>query len=331
MRSFQAVSEKAARAALSGSAGTGRRSGAFMADSVGDRGGSQRPGPRVADATLRAGWRVQGRPRILRLSRRAMPAAPTASKPRNSRSAGFRPRRAARGVAPAQTTSDTPRAGASARFRYECGRWPGNASVSPGVEHVQLAGHHQRDAAVQAGEVLARGRQVRRAGHHGADAQRHQLHLLVGHRLGHQRAHDDVAALVLRGELRGAPQPHGRARRGEQLVERRGQRLRHLQQRLQRRIAGARLEARDRRPRHARGGGQVLLRQAARVAQRGDVAREVGRGVGRDRGRGHGAIVARRGRVRQTNHRPAGRARVSSRGAAGAETGVTRNRTRSPP
>ena len=70
-----------------------------------------------------------------------------------------------------------------------------------GSESVTFAGDHQVDAAVEAGEVLARAGQVRRAGHRRAGREVEHFHHLVGNRLGNEIADRHAAALDAKGDV----------------------------------------------------------------------------------------------------------------------------------
>ena len=176
------------------------------------------------------------------------------------------------------TTTETPRAGRSASaFWYECGRLPGKASTSPVAELVALAGDHQVDAAVEAGEELARARQVRRAAHRRAGLEVHHLHHLVGHRLGHQRRGSSRRGPCVRVRDLGGAASAAPSRAATRAARRSARRARAatLTSTDERRIAVARFEVGDGRARHRRRLGQRVLRQRARVAQADEVARQV--------------------------------------------------------
>src|SRR6266849_5516130 len=156
----------------------------------------------------------------------------------------------------------------------------GKAQDVARIELEAFARDEDRDVAFEAGKELARARQMRRARHHRVGRELHQLHELLGNRLGDERSRRDAAPARARREIFGGPAADLRARRGEELVDRRRQRSRDLHEDRERRIAVARFEVRDGGARHARGLRERVLREGAHLPQCREIARQMPRDEG---------------------------------------------------
>ena len=105
-----------------------------------------------------------------------------------------------------------------------------------------LPGDDDLDPAVEAGEVLAGSRQMRRAAEPGIGGEIHHVQQPLGRRLGDQRPLGDALAALPRADFLGGPLAYFGTRRSEQLVDRYAQRACHLDEDSQGRIRLARFQ-----------------------------------------------------------------------------------------
>lgn len=161
------------------------------------------------------------------------------------------------------------------------------------TEDEPLAADPQFDLAALAGEVLARAGRVRDTGHRGANRQVHPLDFEARDGLRQEFADGDAAARA--GRQRGGwVDPAHAARWLDELLETHLQRLRDADQDREGRVRCTRLEVGPGRAWDARYLRDLLLAQAACLAQFEDVAAEVARGLARAgrQTRGHGSKMA---------------------------------------